>query len=110
MGCGVLFPRNYECKSDSDEELEQQAGVVRAREGGGGGLSDLSYISGVSVGGAGSGDSDRDDGFSPGSFDGYYNESNDDRRVVGVVVGVSLPLGDPFFLHNSLKYLLQTFS
>jgi len=26
MGCGVLFPRNYECKSDSDEELEQQCG------------------------------------------------------------------------------------
>ncbi len=26
MGCGVLFPRNYQCKSDSDEELEQQAG------------------------------------------------------------------------------------
>ncbi len=26
MGCGVLFPRNYECKSDSEEELEQQAG------------------------------------------------------------------------------------
>ena len=27
MGCGVLFPRNYECKSDSEEELEQQGGV-----------------------------------------------------------------------------------
>lgn len=27
MGCGVLFPRNYECKSDSEEELEQQAGA-----------------------------------------------------------------------------------
>jgi len=26
MGCGVLFPRNYECKSDSEEELEQQGG------------------------------------------------------------------------------------
>ena len=24
MGCGILFPRNYECKSDSEEELEQQ--------------------------------------------------------------------------------------
>ena len=29
MGCGVLFPRNYECKSDSEEELEQQGGVVQ---------------------------------------------------------------------------------
>lgn len=28
MGCGVLFPRNYQCKSDSDEELEQQGGGV----------------------------------------------------------------------------------
>ncbi len=26
MGCGVLFPRNYQCKSDSEEELEQQSG------------------------------------------------------------------------------------
>ena len=26
MGCGVLFPRNYECKSDSEEEIEQQGG------------------------------------------------------------------------------------
>lgn len=26
MGCGILFPRNYVCKSDSDEELEQQSG------------------------------------------------------------------------------------
>ncbi|CAM6053563.1 unnamed protein product [Sphagnum tenellum] len=26
MGCGVLFPRNYECKSDSEEEIEQQCG------------------------------------------------------------------------------------
>merc|ERR550517_1344354 len=84
MGCGVLFPRNYECKSDSDEELDQQAGVVRASDG----LSDLSYISGVSGGGAGSGDSDRDDGFSPGSFDDYYNESNDEGRIAGVVVGI----------------------
>jgi len=24
MGCGVLFPKGYQCKSDSDEELEQQ--------------------------------------------------------------------------------------
>ena len=24
MGCGVLFPRGYQCKSDSDEELDQQ--------------------------------------------------------------------------------------
>ena len=35
MGCGVLFPRNYECKSDSEEELEQQGGgggaAVRGR-------------------------------------------------------------------------------
>ena len=28
MGCGVLFPRNYECKSDSEEELEQQGGSL----------------------------------------------------------------------------------
>ncbi|TRY64244.1 hypothetical protein TCAL_10975, partial [Tigriopus californicus] len=26
MGCGILFPKNYVCKSDSDEELEQQSG------------------------------------------------------------------------------------
>eukprot|EP00095_Tigriopus_kingsejongensis_P009509 maker-scaffold624_size122968-snap-gene-0.16 protein:Tk09509 transcript:maker-scaffold624_size122968-snap-gene-0.16-mRNA-1 annotation:"hypothetical protein BRAFLDRAFT_123644" len=26
MGCGILFPRNYECKSDSEEEIEQQSG------------------------------------------------------------------------------------
>jgi len=25
MGCGVLFPKGYQCKSDSDEELEQQS-------------------------------------------------------------------------------------
>ena len=25
MGCGVLFPKGYLCKSDSDEELEQQS-------------------------------------------------------------------------------------
>ena len=34
MGCGVLFPRNYECKSDSEEELEQQGGVDQYGEGG----------------------------------------------------------------------------
>lgn len=28
MGCGVLFPRNYECRSDSDDELEQQGGAA----------------------------------------------------------------------------------
>ena len=97
MGCGVLFPRNYECKSDSDEELDQQAGVVRASDG----LSDLSYISGVSGGGAGSGDSDRDDGFSPGSFDDYCNESNDEGRIAGVVVGVSLLLGSNAFFFKT---------
>jgi len=26
MGCGVIFPKGYQCKSDSDEELEQQGG------------------------------------------------------------------------------------
>lgn len=26
MGCGIIFPRNYECKSDSEEEIEQQGG------------------------------------------------------------------------------------
>jgi len=39
MGCGVLFPRNYECKSDSEEELEQQGGgggaTIRGMSGGG---------------------------------------------------------------------------
>lgn len=34
MGCGILFPRNYESKSDSEEELEQQQ---RAFSDGGGG-------------------------------------------------------------------------
>ena len=34
MGCGVLFPRNYECKSDSEEELEQQGGVDQYDVGG----------------------------------------------------------------------------
>ena len=34
MGCGVLFPRNYECKSDSEEELEQQGGIDQYGEGG----------------------------------------------------------------------------
>ena len=79
MGCGVLFPRNYECKSDSDEELEQQGGAAAA---GAAAAADLSYLSGISGGGGGggSGDSDRDDD--------YYNESNEDR-VVGVIVGVS---------------------
>jgi hypothetical protein len=36
MGCGVLFPRNYESKSDSEEEIEQQGG---GGGGGGGGLA-----------------------------------------------------------------------
>ena len=34
MGCGVLFPRNYECKSDSEEELEQQSGGPYLKQGG----------------------------------------------------------------------------
>jgi len=33
MGCGVLFPRDFECRSDSEEEAE----LVAAAEGGGGG-------------------------------------------------------------------------
>ena len=33
MGCGVLFPRNYECKSDSEEELEQQCGGQQQQPG-----------------------------------------------------------------------------
>ena len=27
MGCGVLFPRNYEYRSDSDDDLESQGGT-----------------------------------------------------------------------------------
>jgi len=33
MGCGVLFPRNYQCKSDSEEELLQQGGPGDAASG-----------------------------------------------------------------------------
>ena len=36
MGCGVLFPRNYECRSDSEEEIEQQGGGVGEVGGAGG--------------------------------------------------------------------------
>ena len=28
MGCGVLFPRDFECKSDSEEEGELMARLV----------------------------------------------------------------------------------
>jgi hypothetical protein len=35
MGCGVLFPINYQCKSDSEEELEQQGGGGGGAAGGG---------------------------------------------------------------------------
>jgi len=47
MGCGILFPRNYVCKSDSEEEIEQQGGGkappsngARAGAGGGDGGAD----------------------------------------------------------------------
>jgi len=32
MGCGVMFPRDYECKSDSEEEQEVPAVPVKVRE------------------------------------------------------------------------------
>lgn len=32
MGCGVMFPRDYECKSDSEEEQEVPVAAVKVRE------------------------------------------------------------------------------
>jgi hypothetical protein len=49
MGCGVLFPRNYECRSDSEEEIEQQGG--RGGGGGGGGGEGDQYAAVGHVGG-----------------------------------------------------------
>jgi hypothetical protein len=52
MGCGVLFPINYQCKSDSEEELEQQGGGGGGAAGGGiGRVEDVAAVAAAAVAG-----------------------------------------------------------
>ena len=41
MGCGVLFPRNYEYRSDSDDDLEHASGGGGGGGAGGGAANDV---------------------------------------------------------------------
>jgi len=99
MGCGVLFPRNYECKSDSDEELEQQGGLADLSGSSAGGaepprrpphrgyypppLHDLSADSN-----GGDSDGAEDGGGGLPLYPGYNEWHNDKDHERGVVVGV----------------------
>ena len=55
MGCGVLFPRNYEYRSDSDDDLEPASGGA----GGPPGAANDPFQAAAAAGGGGGGGSDQ---------------------------------------------------